>query len=150
MTAARRLAELGIELPPVNAPLASYVPAVRSGQWVYTSGQLPLADGSLLHTGRVGDEVTTEQAVECARRCGINALAALASVVGLDDLRIVKVVGYVAGADGFDQQHVVMNGCSDLFVEVLAEHGVHARSAVGVAGLPLSAPVEVEVVAEVR
>lgn len=150
MTAARRLAELGIELPPVNAPLASYVPAVRSGQWVYTSGQLPLADGSLLHTGRVGDEVTIEQAVQCARRCGINALAALASVVGLDDLRIVKVVGYVAGADRFDQQHVVMNGCSDLFVEVLAEHGVHARSAVGVAGLPLSAPVEVEVVAEVR
>lgn len=149
MTVAQRLADLGIELPPLAAPLASYVPVVRSGRTVYTSGQLPLAGGKLLHQGRVGAEVSVEQAAECARQCAINVLAALASVCGLDDIRLVKVVGYVASSDDFRDQHVVMNGCSDLFPQVLAEHGVHARSAVGVAALPLGAPVEVEAVAEV-
>ncbi len=150
MTVADRLADLGIILPPVPAPVAAYVPAVRSGAYVYTSGQLPFAHGQLLHAGLVGSDVSVEDAVECARQCALNALAAVASQAGgLDGVRIVKVVGFVASAQGFTAQPQVINGASELIGDVLGDHGVHARSAVGVAALPLNAPVEVEVIAEV-
>jgi enamine deaminase RidA (YjgF/YER057c/UK114 family) len=145
-----RLAELGLELPPVTAPLAAYVPAVRSGNHVYVSGQLPLADGRLLATGKVGAEVPAGQAKELARRCALNALAAIDALVGLASVvRVVKLVGFVASADGFTGQPGVVNGASELFGEVFGDAGRHARSAVGVAELPLGAPVEVEVIVEV-
>lgn len=150
MTVAQRLSDLGLTLPEVPAPVAAYVPAVRTGAHVYTSGQLPFADGELLHTGLVGSEVSLDDAVACARQCALNALAAVASEAGgLDQVRIVKVVGFVASADGFTAQPQVINGASELIGEVLGDLGVHARSAVGVAALPLNAPVEVEVIAEV-
>lgn len=148
----QRLSELGLTLPEVVPPLAAYVPAVRTGDYVYTSGQLPVVDGKLAVTGKVGAEVSAEEAKELARTCALNALAAIKSVVG--DLskvvRIVKVVGFVASAPGFTGQPVVVNGASELLGEVFGDAGKHARSAVGVAVLPLDAPVEVEVVAEVR
>jgi len=150
VTVAQRLADLGLTLPEVPAPVAAYVPAVRSGAHVYTSGQLPFAQGELLHTGLVGSEVSVVDAVACARQCALNALAAVASEAGgLDNVRIVKVVGFVASADGFTAQPQVVNGASELIGDVLGDLGVHARSAVGVAALPLNAPVEVEVIAEV-
>ena len=146
-----RLAELGLELPPVSAPLAAYVPAVRSGNHVYVSGQLPLVDGKLLATGKVGADVDPEQATDLARRCALNALAAIDALVGLGQVvRVVKLVGFVASAEGFTGQPGVVNGASDLFGEVFGAAGRHARSAVGVAELPLGAPVEVEVIVEVR
>lgn len=145
-----KLAELGLTLPQVAAPLASYVPAVQSGNYVYVSGQLPFVDGKLPLTGKVGAEVTAEQANELARVCALNALAAIESLVGLGRLvKIVKVTGFVASAPGFTGQPAVINGASNLFGDVLGEIGRHARSAVGVAELPLGAPVEVEVIAEV-
>jgi enamine deaminase RidA (YjgF/YER057c/UK114 family) len=151
MGAKERLIELGLELPPVAAPVAAYVPAVRSGNHVYTSGQLPIVDGKLVATGKVGADVTAEQGKELAQRCALNALAAIDSVVGLDAVaRIVKVVGFVASADGFTGQPGVVNGASELLGEVFGEAGKHARSAVGVAELPLGAPVEVELIVEVR
>ncbi len=150
MNVEQRLAELGVTLPPVPAPVAAYVPAVQSGSMIYTSGQLPFHDGELLHAGLVGSEVGLDDAVACARQCALNALAAVAEQAGgLDGVRIVKVVGFVASAPGFTAQPQVVNGASGLIGEVLGEHGVHARSAVGVAALPLNAPVEVEVIAEV-
>ena len=146
-----RLAELGIELPPVAAPVAAYVPAVRTGDHVYTSGQLPFVDGKLELTGKVGDAVTAEDAKAAARGAALNALAAIDALVGLDNVvRIVKVVGFVASAEGFTGQPGVVNGASEFLGEVFGDAGVHARSAVGVAELPLAAPVEVEVIAEVR
>jgi enamine deaminase RidA (YjgF/YER057c/UK114 family) len=145
-----RLAELGLTLPQVVPPLAAYVPAVQSGNYVYVSGQLPLVDGKLPLTGKVGSDVTPEQGAELARTCALNALAAIDSLVGLDRLvKIVKLTGFVASAEGFTGQPTVINGASDLFGDVLGELGRHARSAVGVAELPLGAPVEVEVIAEV-
>ncbi|GIH08991.1 putative endoribonuclease [Rhizocola hellebori] len=145
-----KLAELGLELPKVSPPLAAYVPAVRSGNHVYVSGQLPMVDGKLLATGKVGAEISPEQAKELAARCALNGLAALESLVGLGKVaRIVKVVGFVASAPGFTGQPAVINGASELFGEVLGEKGRHARSAVGVGELPLGAPVEVELIAEV-
>ena len=145
-----RLAQLGITLPEVVPPLAAYVPAVQSGNHVYVSGQLPLVDGKLPLTGKVGAEVTAEQGTELARTCAVNALAAIDALVGLGRLvKIVKVTGFVASAEGFTGQPVVINGASELFGAVLGELGRHARSAVGVAELPLGAPVEVEVIAEV-
>ena len=150
MTVAQRLSELGITLPEVPAPVAAYVPAVRSGRHIYTSGQLPFADGALLHAGLVGSDVSVSDAVDCARQCALNALAAVASQAsGLDGVRIVKVVGFVASAEGFTAQPQVINGASELIGEVLGEYGIHARSAVGVEALPLNAPVEDEVIAEV-
>jgi enamine deaminase RidA (YjgF/YER057c/UK114 family) len=144
------LAELGLELPPVAAPVAAYVPAVRSGNHVYTSGQLPMVDGKLAATGKVGADVTPEQGKELAQRCALNALAAIDSVVGVDSVvRIVKVVGFVASADGFTGQPGVVNGASELLGSVFGDGGQHARSAVGVAELPLGAPVEVELIVEV-
>ena len=146
-----RLAELGVDLPPVAVPLAAYVPAVTSGSYVYTAGQLPLRDGSLLATGRVGLEVDVPTAAGCARQCALNALAAIRAEIGdLDRVRrVVKVVGYVASSPDLTAHPAVVNGASELLAEVLAEAGVHARSAVGVASLPLGAPVEVELVVEV-
>jgi enamine deaminase RidA (YjgF/YER057c/UK114 family) len=145
-----RLAELGLTLPQVVPPLAAYVPAVQSGNYVYVSGQLPLVDGKLPHVGKLGAEVTVEQGAELARTCALNALAAIESLVGLGRVvKIVKVTGFVASAEGFTGQPAVINGASQLFGDVLGEIGRHARSAVGVAELPLGAPVEVEVIAEV-
>lgn len=148
----QRLAELGLELPAVAAPLAAYVPAVWSGAYVYTAGQLPLVEGKLTCTGKVGAEVTADEAKQLARTCALNALAAVRSVVGdLDRVkRVVKVVGFVASAPDFTGQPAVVNGASELLGEVLGEKGVHARSAVGVAVLPLDAPVEVEIQVEVE
>jgi len=146
-----RLAELGLELPDVAKPAGAYVPALRSGSLVYTSGQLPTVDGALPATGKVGAAVSPEQAKELAQRCALNALAAVKAEIG--DLakvrRIVKVVGFVASAPDFTAQPGVINGASELLGHVFGEAGVHARSAVGVAVLPLDAPVEVELVAEV-
>ncbi|GID98256.1 RidA family protein [Amorphoplanes digitatis] len=145
-----RLAEMGLTLPTVVPPLASYVPAVQSGNYVYVSGQLPMVDGKLPYVGKVGADVTIEQGAELARYCALNALAAIDSLVGLGRLvKIVKVTGFVASADGFTGQPAVVNGASELFGEVLGELGRHARSAVGVIALPLGAPVEVEVIAEI-
>jgi enamine deaminase RidA (YjgF/YER057c/UK114 family) len=145
-----RLAELGLALPGVVAPLAAYVPAVRSGVYVFTSGQLPMVDGKLPLTGKVGAEVTPEDAKELARTCALNGLAAVKSVIGdLDRIkRVVKVTGFVASAPDFTGQPGVVNGASELLGEVLGPKGVHARSAVGVAVLPLDAPVEVELQVE--
>jgi enamine deaminase RidA (YjgF/YER057c/UK114 family) len=146
-----RRAELGLTLPPVVAPVAAYVPAVRSGDHVYVSGQLPFVDGALPVTGKVGAEVTPERAKELAARCALNALAAIDDLVGLPAVvRIVKVTGFVASAPGFTGQPGVINGASELLAEVLGDAGRHARSAVGVAELPLGTPVEVEIIAEVR
>jgi enamine deaminase RidA (YjgF/YER057c/UK114 family) len=146
-----RLRDLGLVLPQVAAPLAAYVPAVRSGSYVYTSGQLPLVDGELAATGKVGAEVTPEDAKELARACVLNALAAVKAEVG--DLarvvRVVKVVGFVASEPGFTGQPGVVNGASELLGEVFGDAGRHARSAVGVAVLPLDAPVEVELIVEI-
>jgi enamine deaminase RidA (YjgF/YER057c/UK114 family) len=147
-----RLAELGLRLPEVAAPLAAYVPAVRDGDLVWTSGQLPMVEGKLASTGKVGAEVEPDAAADLARICALNALAAIRSVVGdLDDVvQIVKVVGYVASAPSFTGQPGVINGASGLLGEVFGEAGRHARSAVGVSCLPLDAPVEVEVVVRVH
>lgn len=145
-----RLAELGITLPNVVPPLAAYLPAVRSGSLVFTSGQLPMVDGVLPATGKVGDAVSAEQAHDLARACAINALAAVDALVGLDSVvRVVKVVGFVASAPGFTAQPAVVNGASELLGAVFGPAGAHARSAVGVASLPLDAPVEIELVVEV-
>jgi enamine deaminase RidA (YjgF/YER057c/UK114 family) len=145
-----RLAELGVELPAVAAPVAAYVPAVRSGAYVHTSGQLPFVAGTLAATGKVGGELAPEEAKRHARTCALNALAAVHDLVGIDSVvRVVKVVGFVASADGFTGQPAVVNGASELLGEVFGEAGRHARSAVGVAELPLGAPVEVELIVEV-
>ncbi|MDQ3638592.1 MAG: RidA family protein [Actinomycetota bacterium] len=148
MTPTARLRELGLELPPVAAPAGSYVPATRTGPLVFTAGQLPFQDGELHRTGKVGDTVTSEEATECARLCALNALAAAAEKAGgLDNLRdVVKVTGFVASAPGFNGQPGVLNGASELLGEVFGEAGLHARSAVGVAELPLDSPVEVELI----
>ena len=147
----QRLAALGLALPAVAQPVAAYVPAVRSGPLVWTSGQLPMVEGTLAATGKVGAEVSAERAKELARTCALNALAAIKAEVG--DLaavrRVVKVVGFVASGPEFTGQPQVVNGASELLVEVFGDAGRHARSAVGVAALPLNAPVEVEVVVEV-
>jgi enamine deaminase RidA (YjgF/YER057c/UK114 family) len=147
-----RLAALGLTLPPVVPPVAAYVPAVRSGSYVYTSGQLPMADGKLLQTGKVGAQVSVTEATELARTCALNALAAVASVAGglSAVVRVVKLVGFVASDPSFTGQAQVVNGASELLLQVFGEAGRHARSAVGMAVLPLDAPVEVELVAEVR
>ncbi|GAB2692974.1 RidA family protein [Thalassiella azotivora] len=149
-----RLAELGLELPEVAAPVAAYVPAVAFGDLVMTSGQLPMVSGSLAETGKVGEGdglVSPERAKELAATCALNALAAVKAQVGdLDRVRVVKVVGFVASVPEFTGQPQVVNGASELLGQVLGEDGVHARSAVGVAVLPLDAPVEVEITVQVR
>ena len=145
-----RLRELGYELPGVAKPLASYVPAVRVGDQVWTSGQLPLVEGALPLTGKVGAEMTTEQAQEQARIAALNALAAIDAEVGLDNVsRVLKIVGFVASDPGYEEQPVVINGASDFIGEVFGDAGKHARSAVGVAVLPKNAPVEIELIVEI-
>ena len=149
-TPSARLKELGLALPPVVPPVAAYVPALRAGDFVYTSGQLPLVAGELQAAGKVGAEVTPEHAKEMARICGLNALAAIDALVGIDAVeQVVKVVGFVASAPGFSGQPQVINGASELFGEVFGDAGKHARSAVGVAELPLNAAVEVEMIVRV-
>ncbi|MGB3632830.1 MAG: RidA family protein [Rubrobacteraceae bacterium] len=146
-----RLRELGYELPEVPRPAGSYLPAVSTGSLIFTAGQLPFQDGSLLYPGKVDDSVSVEEAQNAARICALNALAAVGSEAGgLDNVvRIVKVTGYVASASGFTRQPEVINGASDFLGEVFGEVGKHARSAVGVAELPMNSSVEVEIVAEV-
>lgn len=154
-TPSQRLLDAGLALPDVAAPVASYTPAVRSGNLVITSGQLPMVDGSLAATGIVGDgagQVPPADAANLARICALNAVAAAASIAGgVDNItRVVKVVGFVASDPGFTGQPAVINGASNLLQEIFGDAGVHARSAVGVAALPLGAPVEVEITVEVR
>lgn len=146
-----RLAHEGFTVPTVAAPVASYVPAVRSGNYVYVSGQLPFVNGELPRKGKVGTDLTPEEAADLAQICALNAIAAVRSVVeDLDRVvQVVKVVGFVASAEHFSSQPLVVNGASNLLVLAFGEAGVHARSAVGVVSLPLDAPVEVEMIVEV-
>ena len=150
MTWSDRLGELGIELPAVPPPAGAYVPAVRTGSLVYTAGQVPFVNGVVAATGKVGAEIDPEAAKGHARTCALNALAAVDALVGIDAVvRVVKVVGYVASAEGFTAQPAVLNGASELLGEIFGEAGKHARAAVGVAELPLGVPVEVELIVEV-
>lgn len=147
-----RLAELGLHLPEVAAPVAAYIPAVRTGNLIFVSGQLPFVDGRLVLEGIVGADVNAEQAHGLAQRCGLNAIAAAAAEAGGIDaiVRIVKVTGFVASTPDFTGQPAVVNGASELFKQVFGDAGAHARSAVGVASLPLNAPVEIELIVEVE
>lgn len=145
-----KLAELGLVLPAVVPPQAAYVPAVQTGRHLYVSGQIPIVDGKILATGKVGSDVSPERAKELAATCALNILAAVESAVGLSRVvRVVKVVGFVASAAGFTGQPEVVNGASELLAEVLGEAGKHARSAIGVAELPRGVPVEVEAIVEI-
>lgn len=152
MSAESRLAEIGLTLPAIAAPVASYVPAVQTGSLVFTSGQLPTVDGEIAKAGRVGAEVTPEEAAELAKICALNAIAAVKGVIGDLDrvVRVVKVTGFVASAPGFTSQPIVVNGASAVLGQAFGDAGVHARSSLGVASLPLDAPVEVELIVEVR
>ena len=144
-----RIRELGYELPSVPNPAGSYVPATSAGSLLFTAGQLPFEEGQLRYTGKVGKDVSVEAAKEAARLCALNALAAIAEAGSLENVRrVVKVTGYVASATGFNRQPEVINGASEFLGEVFGERGTHARSAVGVAELPLDAPVEVELIVE--
>lgn len=146
-----KLSELGIELPNVAAPVAAYVPATKVGNQVWTSGQLPLIDGALPATGKVGAEVSAEDAYGYARQAALNAIAAVDALVGVDNIsRVLKIVGFVASEPSFTGQPAVINGASDLMKEVFGDAGEHARSAVGVAVLPMDTPVEVELVVELK
>jgi enamine deaminase RidA (YjgF/YER057c/UK114 family) len=150
VSANQRISDLGIVLPQVATPAGAYVPAVMSGNLVFTAGQIPLVEGKLAATGKVGKDLSAEQAREIARICALNAVAAVKSVLGdLDRVKkIVKVVGFVASAPDFSQQPAVVNGASELLEQIFGDKGIHARSAVGVAVLPLDAPVEVELIVE--
>ena len=144
-----RLKDLGYELPAVPRPAGSYVPAARAGSLLFTAGQLPFKESALAYVGKVGGEVSIEEAQEAARLCAINALAAVEAEAGLENVRrVLKVTGYVSSAADFNNQPMVLNGASELLGEVFGEKGIHARSAVGVAELPLDAPVEIELVVE--
>ncbi len=150
MSARERLAELGLELPAVPTPAAAYRPWSRTGDWIHTAGQLPMVDGALAATGRLGEALDTDQGAHLAGIAALNVLAVLDAAAGLDDVRIVRLTVYVASTPDFDAQHLVANGASQLIGDVLGERGLHARSAVGVAQLPLSSPVEIEAVAVVE
>jgi enamine deaminase RidA (YjgF/YER057c/UK114 family) len=146
----KKLAELGIELPEVAKPIAAYVPAVKAGKQVYTSGQLPMLNGELMFVGQVGVEVSVEDAAAAARQCALNALAAIGSVVDLNKIdQIVKVTGFVSSRADFTTHSAVMNGASDLLLEIFGDAGKHARTSIGVASLPLGAPVEVELLVRI-
>jgi enamine deaminase RidA (YjgF/YER057c/UK114 family) len=151
-TPEERVSELGLAIPEVPKPVAAYVPAVRTGNHIYTSGQLPMQDGRLLMTGKVGGEVSAEDGTACAQRCALNAIAAVKSVIGdlSSVVRVVKVVAFIASTPDFTGLPGVANGASELIGKVFGDAGQHARSAVGVPVLPLDAPVEVEMVVEVR
>lgn len=147
---ADRLAGVGLALPPAPSALGQYVPAVRTGMLVFTSGQLPFADGTLIASGLVGDAVSEDLAAACARQSALNALAAASTVCDLDKVtRVVKVVGYVASAPAFTAQPAVINGASEVMTAAFGQAGTHAREAVGVARLPMDAPVEVSIILEV-
>ncbi len=146
-----KLAELGLVLPVAAKPVAAYVPAIRTGNLVFTAGQLPMVDGALSASGKVGDKVSLEDAKKLAQICAVNALAAVETVADINKIaRVVRVVGYVNGVAGFTQQPAVINGASELFLHIWGEAGKHARSAVGVAELPLDAPVELELTVEIK
>ncbi len=146
-----KLAELGLVLPVAAKPVAAYVPAIRTGNLVFTAGQLPMVDGTLSASGKVGDKVSVEDAKKLAQICAVNALAAVETVADINKIaRVVRVVGYVNGVAGFTQQPAVINGASELFLHIWGEAGKHARSAVGVAELPLDAPVELELTVEIK
>ena len=146
-----KLAELGLTLPIAAKPVAAYVPAIRTGNLVFTAGQLPLVDGKIIATGKVGGAISPEQGKELAQICALNALAAVETVASIDDIvKIVRVVGYVNGVAGFINPPVVVNGASELFLSIWGEAGKHARSAIGVADLPLDAPVEIELTVELK
>jgi enamine deaminase RidA (YjgF/YER057c/UK114 family) len=146
-----KLAELGLVLPVAAKPVAAYVPAIRTGNLVFTAGQLPMVDGALSASGKVGDKVSVEDAKKLAQICAVNALAAVETVADINKIaRVVRVVGYVNGVAGFTQQPAVINGASELFLHIWGEAGKHARSAVGVAELPLDAPVELELTVEIK
>ena len=151
-TIEQRLEEAGYALPAVSKPLAAYVPTMRDGDNIYTSGQLPLVDGKLAATGKVGETVNVEDAQSYARTCVLNGLAAIKAEIGdLDKItQITKVVGFVSSASDFDKQHIVINGASEFLGEIFGDKGTHARSAVGVAMLPMNAPVEVEMIVKVE
>jgi enamine deaminase RidA (YjgF/YER057c/UK114 family) len=149
-TPSERLRELGITLPPVSSPAGAYIPAKRSGDLVFTSGQVPMVDGRIAATGKVGAEIDVARAADLARTCALSALAAVDALVGIDAVSgVVKLVGFVASAPGFTDQPEVINGASDVLGEIFGETGAHARSAVGVAELPRGVPVEVELVVQV-
>ena len=146
-----KLAELGLTLPVASKPVAAYVPAIRTGNLVFTAGQLPMVDGKIVATGKIGRLVTPGQGKELAQICALNALAAVETVANIDDIvRVVRVVGYVNGVAGFINPPVVVNGASELFVHIWGEAGKHARSAIGVADLPLDVPVEIELTVELK
>ncbi|MFM8329915.1 MAG: RidA family protein [Actinomycetales bacterium] len=146
-----KLAELGLVLPVAAKPVAAYVPAIRTGNLVFTAGQLPMVDGALSASGKVGDKVSVDDAKKLAQICAVNALAAVETVADINKIaRVVRVVGYVNGVAGFTQQPAVINGASELFLHIWGEAGKHARSAVGVAELPLDAPVELELTVEIK
>ncbi|MFA7323275.1 MAG: RidA family protein [Candidatus Nanopelagicales bacterium] len=151
MSVESRLAEIGLTIPEIAAPVAAYVPAVRTGNVIHTSGQLPMVNGELAMTGKVGAEVTPEEGAELAKICALNAIAAVKGVIGdLEKVvRIVKVTGYVASDPSFSSQPIVVNGASGVLGQAFGDKGVHARSSLGVAVLPLDAPVEVELIVEV-
>ena len=145
-----KLAEMGLTLPVAAKPVAAYVPAIRTGNIVFTAGQLPLVNGAMPATGKVGDKVTIEEAKKLAEVCALNALAAVETVADVNKIvKVVRVVGYVNGVAGFTSQPAVVNGASELFIQIFGEAGKHARSAVGIAELPLDAPVELELTVEI-
>lgn len=148
MSIEQRISQLGIELPPPPKPVAAYVPALAINDWVYTAGQLPIVNGSLMYQGKLGNEISIEDGKQAARICVINALSAIKNVIGSLDriVQIVKVVGFVNSAPGFTQQPAVINGASELLKEIFNQKGEHARSAVGVAELPLNSAVEIELI----
>lgn len=152
MTVEEKLKSLGIALPQTPKPVAAYIPATQVDNIVYTSGQLPMVAGELKFKGKLGREISKEQGYEAAKICALNALSAIKSVIGDLDriMQIVKVVGFVASAEGFTEQPAVINGASEFLTEILGEKGVHARSAVGMAELPLGAPVELELIVKVK
>jgi enamine deaminase RidA (YjgF/YER057c/UK114 family) len=150
MSVRDNLRELGLEIPVAAKPVAAYVPAIRTGNLIFTAGQLPLANGQMVATGKVGQEVDVEQAKKLAEVCALNCLAAVETIVPIERIfRIVRVVGYVNGTAGFTNQPAVINGASELFLNLWGDSGKHARSAVGVAELPLNAPVEIELTVEI-
>lgn len=150
MSLRTKLAELGLEIPAASRPVAAYVPATRTGNLIFTAGQLPLVDGEMVATGKVGTDVDVEKAKKLAEICALNCLAAVETILPAEKIvKIVRVVGYVNGAPGFTNQPAVVNGASELFVELWGDEGKHARSAIGVAELPLNAPVEIELTVEV-
>ncbi|MEW6263917.1 MAG: RidA family protein [Thermodesulfobacteriota bacterium] len=151
MTVKERLSELGLTLPVAATPLAAYVPAVKAGEFVYVSGQVPLVEGRLKYKGTVGADLDLETAREAARVCALNCLAAAATVIDLEGVvRLVKLTGFVASTPDFHDHPKVVNGASELLQEIFGQAGLHARAAVGVSALPLGAPVEVELIIQVR